>query len=341
MTRATDPLISVVLPVYNGRAHLAEAVASIVAQSHRRWELLLVDDGSTDGSAEVAEALAAGDPRIEVLRLGHSGAAQAVNAGIEAARGDMIARMDADDVAAPERFATQLAWMRRTGVEVCGSCAVRFGATRGLLWFPEGHEAIAREMLFRHGILQPTLLAHASILKANRYRDGARFEGNELWIRLRREHVLGNVPAVLLKHRVHAHQTSALHSAGMREFVRATRRPLFAELFPDADERDAETIDRVADRRPFETLDDLERAGEWLLRLADSPDRQLGRRMLMRWRGACRASATLGPAAHRLYRRLAAPFVDEPVAPDPRLRLACAARLGSTPRRRRLPSRRS
>ncbi|HEX8121137.1 MAG TPA: glycosyltransferase family 2 protein [Solirubrobacteraceae bacterium] len=336
-----DPLISVVLPVFDARPHLAEAVASVRAQSHRRWELLLVDDGSTDGSAQLADALAAEDRRIRVLRVDHGGAAHAVNAGIEAAQGEMIARMDADDVAAPERFATQLEWMRQTGVEVCGSCAMRFGAARGLLWFPEGHEAIAREMLFRHGILQPTLLTHASILKAHRYREGARFEGNELWIRLRREHVLGNVPAVLLKHRVHAQQTSVVRGAAMREFVRATRRPLFAELFPDAGAPDFEAVDRVADRRPFPTLEALERAGSWLLRLADSPDRQLGRRMLARWRDACRASTALGPAVHGLYRRLAPAFVGEPVEPDPRLRLASAVRLPPRPRRRTLRSGRS
>jgi glycosyltransferase involved in cell wall biosynthesis len=323
----TEPLISVVMPVYNGREHLAEAVRSIQAQTHRRWELLVVDDGSTDGSQALAEELAAGDDRIRVLSLRHGGAAQAANAGIEEARGDMIARMDADDVAVPERFARQLDWMRRSGAEVCGSLVRRFGGSDALLWFPEGHEAIEREMLFRHGILQPALLTHAAILKANRYPERERFEGNELWIRLRRQHVLGNAPAVLLKHRVHARQTAVVRGQEMRAFVRSTRRPLFGELFPQAREADFEVIDRVAEREPFATLDELEHAGRWLLRLADSPDRQLSRRMLERWREACRTSAKLGLGAHRLYRRLAPAFVDEPVTSDRRLQLACAARL--------------
>src|SRR3954447_1730338 len=219
---AAEPLISVVLPVFDAREHLADAIASIQAQTHRRWELLVVDDGSSDGSPELAEELGRTDDRIRVLSVTHGGAAQAVNAGIDAARGEMIARMDADDIAVPDRFALQLDWMRRSGVEVCGSCALRFGARGGLLWFPESHGAIAREMLFRHGILQPTLLTHTSILKANRYGDGDRFEGNALWVRLRREHVLGNVPAVLLKHRVHERQTSVVHGRAMRDFVRAT-----------------------------------------------------------------------------------------------------------------------
>ena len=321
-----DPLISVVMPVYDAREHLSEAVRSIREQTHRRWELIVVDDGSTDGSAALAEDLAAGDERIRVLRVAHGGAAQAANAGVEAVRGDMIARMDADDVAVPERFAIQLDWMRRTGVEVCGSCVMRFGDSGGLLWFPESHEAIEREMLFRHGILQPTLLTHAAILKAHRYREGEPFEGNELWVRLRRQHVLGNVPAVLLKHRVHTRQTRVVRGTEMREFVRSTRRPLFAELFPQAGEADFDAIDRAAEREPFGTLEELEHAGEWLVRLAGVPDRQLGRRMRERWRDACRVSAALGPAAHRLYRRLAPGFVDEPVAPDLRLRLACTVR---------------
>src|SRR3954462_4182724 len=102
---AAEPLISVVLPVFDAREHLADAISSIQAQSHRRRELLVLDDGSSDGSPELAEELGKTEERIRVLRVTHGGAAQAVNAGVEAARGDMIARMDADDVAVPERFA--------------------------------------------------------------------------------------------------------------------------------------------------------------------------------------------------------------------------------------------
>jgi glycosyltransferase involved in cell wall biosynthesis len=322
-----EPLISVVMPVYNAAAYLRDAVRSIQAQTYGRWELILVDDGSTDGSPELVAELAGGDRRIRALEVDHGGAAHAVNAGVELAGGEMIARMDADDIAVPERFAVQLQWMRRTGVEVCGSCVARFGDATGVIWFPETHDAIGREMLFRHGLLQPTVLMRADAFTTHAYREGAAFEGNDLWIRLRRGFQLGNVPAVLLKHRYHAQQTRVLRGAAMHDFLRAARRPLFHELFPEATRQDADAVDRVAERESCSSLAELERAGRWLARLADSPDIQLRRRMLERWREACRRSAPLGLGASRLYQLLAPELGVGPVGTDASLRAVCAARL--------------
>ena len=83
-------------------------MASILAQTERRFELLVMDDGSTDGSAEIAEQAATGDSRVRVVRLPHTGHAAASNAGIGLARGSFIATMDADDVSLPRRFEMQL-----------------------------------------------------------------------------------------------------------------------------------------------------------------------------------------------------------------------------------------
>ena len=322
------PLISVVMPVLDARPYLREAVASIQAQTYDRWELIVVDDGSTDGSSELAAELAAQDTRIRLLRIAHSGAANAVNVGAAEATGTLLARMDADDVALPERFAVQLAWMARTGVEVCGSCLSRFGASSGVLWFPEGHAAIEREMLFRHGLLQPTVLMPTAAFLTHRYTEGARFEGNALWVRLRRAHLLGNVPAVLVKHRVHARQTGRVHAEAMRAALKVTRGALFRELFPEAEADDLAAVDRAADREACTSVDDLERTGSWLARLGDGEDPQLRRRMLERWRATCRHSAPLGPAAYRAYMRIAPHLGLRAGAHDPGLRAACAARLG-------------
>ncbi len=322
-----EPLISVVMPVYNAARYLAEAVRSIQAQTYDRWELIIADDGSGDGSAALAAELASGERRIRLIELPHRGAAQAVNAGADLAQGELIARMDADDVALPERFAVQLRWMRRFGVDVCGSCVQRFGDASGVMWFPETHEAIAREMLFRHGLLQPTVVMRAEAFRTHRYREDARFEGNELWIRLGRSFRLGNVPSVLLKHRYHRAQTRIVRGEGMRDFVRATRRPLFHELFPEATAQDADALDRVADGRPCASLAELGRAGEWLLRLADTPDLMLRRRMGERWRDTCRRSAPLGLGAFRLYARYAPALGIPGSRSDAALKAACAARL--------------
>jgi glycosyltransferase involved in cell wall biosynthesis len=104
------PRVSVVTPVWNAAATLAEAVASVRAQTLPDWEMILVDDGSTDRSRALAEALAAAEPRLRVLGWAENrGAAAARNAGIRAARGRYIAFLDADDRWRPEKLALQLA----------------------------------------------------------------------------------------------------------------------------------------------------------------------------------------------------------------------------------------
>ncbi|MEB8386333.1 glycosyltransferase family 2 protein [Rhodobacteraceae bacterium KMM 6894] len=117
MTQQT--LVSVLMPVFNDAATLPIAVASVRAQSHEAWELLLVDDGSTDGTGAVAARLAAEDPRIRVLSMpANGGAAAARNMGLAHSRGRYIALLDADDSWHPDKLTRQLAFMAATGAKL-------------------------------------------------------------------------------------------------------------------------------------------------------------------------------------------------------------------------------
>ena len=106
-----SPAISVILPVYNAEAYVREAVESILAQSFTDFELIIINDGSTDGSGAILRELAVRDTRIVLIERPNGGLVSALNDGIESARAELIARMDADDVAMPERFALQHARM--------------------------------------------------------------------------------------------------------------------------------------------------------------------------------------------------------------------------------------
>lgn len=124
-----DPVVSVVTPVWNAAATLAGTVASVQAQTFGDWEMLLVDDASTDGSGAIARDLAARDPRIRVLaRAGNGGAAAARNDAIRAARGRLIAFLDADDLWYPEKLARQVAFIAATGHGLVFSAYRRIGA---------------------------------------------------------------------------------------------------------------------------------------------------------------------------------------------------------------------
>src|SRR5438045_8388133 len=103
--------VSVLMSVYNGQEFLCEAIESVSTQSYRDFEFLIIDDGSTDGTPEILRKYAAADERIRVHRHENRGRAESLNVGIELARGEYIARMDADDVALPERLRQQLEFL--------------------------------------------------------------------------------------------------------------------------------------------------------------------------------------------------------------------------------------
>jgi len=126
------PRVSVITPFLNASAHISEAIESVEAQHFSDWELILVDDGSTDDSAAIAAAHAAQDARIRLLPPDPAkrGAAAARNRGIAAARGELIAFLDADDIYGPEKIAHDVA-----ALDADPEAAWVYGATR---WFHDG-----------------------------------------------------------------------------------------------------------------------------------------------------------------------------------------------------------
>jgi glycosyltransferase involved in cell wall biosynthesis len=103
--------VSVVMPAYNAERFLAQALASVLIQTHRAFELIVVDDGSTDGTLRIARDCARHDNRVHVITQANGGVARALNAGVALAQHDWIVRMDADDVMEPERVERQLAFL--------------------------------------------------------------------------------------------------------------------------------------------------------------------------------------------------------------------------------------
>ena len=111
MTITATPTVSVVMPVYNTEAYLADAIGSILAQTFTDWELICVDDGSSDCSLDVLRRYERADSRIRVISRSNTGVARARNEGMALARGRYIAAMDSDDVALAERLRRQVDYM--------------------------------------------------------------------------------------------------------------------------------------------------------------------------------------------------------------------------------------
>ena len=184
------PKISVVMSVYNGEEYLERAVRSVLAQSERDFELLAVNDCSTDESGNILDRLAREDERIRVLhnetnlRLPAS-----LNRAIGEARGEFIARMDADDLCLPERFERQLAFFAEhpeTDLVSCRFMTLKNGKVRsGGCGGRNDTDAIATLLLFTNPILHPGVMAKASVMKENPYDTTLTCtEDLELWTRL-------------------------------------------------------------------------------------------------------------------------------------------------------------
>jgi glycosyltransferase involved in cell wall biosynthesis len=209
------PRVTVLLPVHDAERFLAEAVESILGQSFRDFELLAIDDGSRDGSAALLDAFAARDPRVRVVRRPHEGLVATLNAGLALARGELVARMDADDVALPRRLELQVERLAADPTLLCVGSAYEVMDEKGR------RIDLVRRVL-ESGAIEAALLEGASVLchataiyrrgavlEAGGYDAAARLaEDYDLWLRLAERGPLQNLAEVTLRVRYHARSQS-------------------------------------------------------------------------------------------------------------------------------------
>jgi len=184
------PLISIIMPVRDAGANLAPAVASILSQTLPDWELLLVDDHSSDGAIE---ALPSDDSRLRILRNPGRGLVPALNHGFAQAQGAYLARMDGDDLAEANRLEVQFSYLQQhPQIDIVGSQVRIFGelAGNGALryehWLNQLREpdAIARELFIESPLPHPSVMLRRRAWQTLKcYDDGAGPEDYDLWLR--------------------------------------------------------------------------------------------------------------------------------------------------------------
>ena len=213
-----SPAISVVLPVYNAEAYVREAVESILAQTFTDFELIAINDGSTDDSGAILRELAARDTRIVLIERPNGGLVSALNDGIESARAGLIARMDADDVAMPERFALQHARMaQEPELAVLGSFFNIIDKDGSIIRLYDDlplTPAAARSAVGGFLVAHPAVMMRRdAVLKAGGYRKAfCHAEDYELWLRMSDlGYAIANLPRPLLNWREHGDNVSAAH----------------------------------------------------------------------------------------------------------------------------------
>jgi hypothetical protein len=205
--------VSVVIPVFNCHRFVAEAVESILAQSLRDLELIVVDDGSTDGSGDIVAGLLHDDPRGRLLvNERNLGLSRTLNRGWQAARAPYIARLDADDVALPDRLSRQVSFLdAHPRVAAVGGSLIRIdesGAVGATVTFPTRNRGIRATLRRRSCIAHPAAVIRRSALEnVGGYRlDEA--EDFDLWLRLSDEWELANLREPVVLYREHPAQVT-------------------------------------------------------------------------------------------------------------------------------------
>jgi glycosyltransferase involved in cell wall biosynthesis len=274
------------MPVFQNAATLAAAAASILNQSAVTLELILVDDGSTDGGDAVIATLAATDPRVIPIRILHAGQIPAILAGAAVARAPMIARMDADDLARPDRLSRQLAWMAATGAQVCGGWARTFGVQERLIRFPSSPAAIAVEALFRSPLLDPTLVIGATVLRQFPYDPADRFLPDQgLILRLLDRASVTTLPAVILDYRQHPAQLSRRAALAVHQHRILRSRRHLADRWGVAESDPLGAI--VVGSRPANSAAELEALGGFLIGIPEAADGEAALWLACRWIERC------------------------------------------------------
>ena len=162
------PVVSVLFSVYNGADYLREAINSILNQTYREFEFIIIDDGSTDATPQILDEFT--DTRIIRLQNDQNlGLVISLNKALAVAKGEIIARMDADDISLPKRFEKQIEFLlKNPSIDLCGTWADLIdenGKIIGEKKFPKRHLAIIRALLLLSPIIHPTFFAKSEVFK--------------------------------------------------------------------------------------------------------------------------------------------------------------------------------
>jgi glycosyltransferase involved in cell wall biosynthesis len=210
------PLASVLMPVYNGERFLKEALDSVFHQTFQDFELIIIDDGSTDNTAEIIRQYD-NDKIIYQRNPQNSGIVATLNNGLALVKGKYIIRMDADDIALPQRFQLLVNYMEahpKTGV--CGASLQRFSNTSNITEQMGSDAAYtAAKLMFDTTINHPSAIIRTSVLKEHGLKyvfDFPHAEDYALWYEISKYACLANLPDVLLRYRMHGNNLSMQHN---------------------------------------------------------------------------------------------------------------------------------
>jgi len=203
-----EDLVSVIIPVYSYQPYLIDSIRSIMNQSYKNLEIIIVSDDKECLVNDVISSL--NDTRIKLIKGPGKGLPAALNKGIMEATGTFLARMDSDDIALKDKFVKQLDFLKKNKLDICGTNIKTIGSTNYLINFPEKDIDIKYYTLFGSPMAHPSVIGKISSFREHLYNESfSSAEDYELWVRMAKSGIkFGNLQEPLLLYRVHSAQAS-------------------------------------------------------------------------------------------------------------------------------------
>lgn len=227
------PIVTVLMPVYNGERYLDEAIKSILTQTFTDFEFLIIDDNSTDRTHDIIKSYS--DSRIRLTKNDQKiGLVESLNKGILLANGEYVARMDADDISTQNRLEKQVKFLdNHPEVGICGSWIKTYGeGINRVIRYPITDGGIRCKLFFFNPFAHPSVIMRKNVLLElfEIYcNDQCYGEDYEMWTRLRTTK-FANIPHVLLFYRIHTHAVSLIHNQKQQQNTDKIRISLLEEL---------------------------------------------------------------------------------------------------------------
>ena len=300
-----SPLVTVLMPVYNGKKYLKEAIESVLNQTFRDFEFLIIDDGSADKSAEIIKSF--NDARIRLERNETNlGLIKTLNKGLGLAKGKYIARMDCDDISLPKRLSIQVNFMEKhPEIGICGSWVKIMGLKQEFVnRYPQNHEEARAYLLFNTPFAHPSVIIRKELIDKYNLKydeDYKHAEDYELWSRVINYAKVSNIPKVLLRYRTHDESVSKKNSSAQMENSNRVRLKLLKEMGINPAPAELDIHRRFIRPDYLNSKDFIDQLETWLGKLLSVNEKMriyeqksLAKIISSRWFNVCSANASLG-----------------------------------------------
>lgn len=319
------PKVSVVMPALNAEKYIAEAIESILGQTFSDLEFIIINDGSTDGTAEILESYRTRDPRIRVYHQKNSGVATAMNLGCQLAQGKYIARMDADDISLPQRLARQIAYLdQHPEISICGTWMHTFWQSKQeLVRYPEDPDIALCTLPFQMPFVGGSLMFDRRLYaeRGVHYNPHVGATDDYLFIVECSKYCrVSSVPEVLYRYRSHSMQVTKVQKQQQQWFARQIRLQQLEELGLQPSDDEISLHESICTWQVEGDKERVKKIEDWLVKLKSTnlrngkyPKTAFARVLADYWFAACTRNARLGLWTYKT-------FLGSPLATDASMR---------------------